>query len=180
MELEAVLRVRELLAEVDLRRDELIEYLHLIQDEYGCLSAANLAALAEVMKLSMTEVYEVASFYAHFDIVKEGEDAPPPHTIRVCDSIACQLAGAEKLLADLRAAKPKDTRILRAPCMGRCDSAPVAEVGHFHACHATCENILRALDDGKKHPVIPDYTDFAAYQNAGGYALLRACINERT
>ena len=157
------------------QRDRLIEYLHLIQDRHGCLSSAHLAALAEIMKLSMTEVYEVASFYAHFDIVKEGETAPPAHTIRVCESIACQLAGAEPLIAQLQTAATKDIRVLRAPCMGRCDTAPVAEVGHFHASHATCESLLSALADGKTDAHMPDFIDFAAYQKDGGYQLLADC-----
>ncbi len=171
-------RVVELLGEAVLRRDLLIEYLHLIQDEYGCLSAAHLAALADIMKLSMTEVYEVASFYAHFDIVMEGHAAPPPHTIRVCDSIACQLAGAEKLLAELTAATAKadDIRILRAPCMGRCDTAPVAEIGHFHADHASRESVLDAVAAKQTQALIPHYIDFEKYRADGGYRLLADCL----
>lgn len=172
----ALTRMRALLGELPLRRDLLIEYLHRIQDHYRCLSAAHLAALAQLMKLSMTEVYEVASFYAHFDIVKEGEVEPPAHTIRVCDSIACQLAGAEKLLADLRAAGLTDTRIVRAPCMGRCDAAPVAEVGHFHALNAGVDDLLDAVASGRTHPQTPACTDFDAYRAAGGYALLADCL----
>lgn len=167
-----------------LPRDMLIEYLHLIQDRYGCLSAAHLAALAEGMKLSMTEVYEVATFYAHFEVVKEGEAAPPRHTIRVCDSIACQLAGAEQLLAELKTATQTNSdpdsnsniRIVRAPCMGRCETAPVAEVGHFHATHATAESLLAAVATQRMHAEIPDFIDFAQYQKAGGYQLLAACL----
>ena len=140
------------------------------------ISTAHLAALAEIMKLSMTEVYEVASFYAHFDIVREGEAEPPAHTIRVCDSIACQLAGAEALIAELHAAQPEGVRILRAPCMGRCDAAPVAEIGHFHATHATCKSALGALADGQTHALIPDFIDFAHYQKDRGYALLTDCL----
>ncbi len=172
-------RVHGLLGGPPLRRELLIEYLHRIQDHYRCLSAAHLAALAEMMKLSMTEVYEVASFYAHFDIVKEGEAEPPAHTIRVCDSIACQLAGAEELIAELKAgpaADPGQVRILRAPCMGRCDAAPVAEVGHFHAVHATKDRLLEAVANDQTHAQIPDYTDFDAYQQTGGYQLLADCL----
>ena len=172
-------RVQALLGDAPVERDLLIEYLHLIQDQYRCLSSAHLAALADIMKLSMTEVYEVASFYAHFDIVKEGEAEPPAHTIRVCDSIACQLAGAERLIAELQAANPGGVRILRAPCMGRCDTAPVAEVGHFHATRATCEGLLKAVADGQTHAVIPDYADFDAYKQAGGYQLLADCLAEK-
>lgn len=171
------------LGEQSVQRDMLIEYLHLIQDHYRCLSAAHLAALAEIMKLSMAEVYEVASFYAHFDIVKEGEAEPPAHTIRVCDSIACQLAGAEQLIKELQTANPEgvrpEIRILRAPCMGRCDTAPVAEVGHFHATHATAAGLLDAVANGRTHAQIPDYTDFEKYRQAGGYQLLADCLAEK-
>ena len=173
---EARARVQALLGEQPLQRDMLIEYLHRIQDHYRCLSAAHLAALADLMKLSMTEVYEVASFYAHFDIVKEGEAEPPTCTIRVCDSIACQLAGAEELLRQLRAAKPANTRILRAPCMGRCEVAPVAEIGHFHEINATAESVLQAAAEGCVHAQLPDYIDFAQYRQNGGYRLLADCL----
>src|ERR1700754_3628991 len=112
------------------RRDLLIEHLHLIQDHYGHLSAAHLAALALEMKLALTEVYEVATFYAHFDVVKEGDQAPPAVTVRVCDSLSCAMAGAEGLLADLPGKLGRDVRVVRAPCMGACDRAPVCAVGH--------------------------------------------------
>ena len=131
--------VRALLGDAPRRRDLLIEYLHRIQDRYGHLSAAHLAALAEEMKLAMTEVYEVATFYHHFDVVKEGEAAPPAITVRVCDSIACELAGAHELLESLPAILGKDVRVLHAPCVGRCETAPVAVVGQNPVPHATAE-----------------------------------------
>ena len=126
--------VRTLLADRPRRADLLIEYLHLIQDKYNHLSSDHLAALAEELRLSQTEVYEVASFYAHFDIVKEGEDVPPSLTIRVCDSLSCELAGAQDLLRELgtKYNGSGKVRVLRAPCMGRCDTAPVLEIGHNH------------------------------------------------
>ena len=168
--------VRALLANRPRQRDLLIEYLHLIQDHYGALSAAHLAALAEEMRLAMAEVYEVASFYAHFDIVVEGE-APAPLTIRVCDSLSCELAGAQELLGALaNAADPTRVRVLRAPCMGRCDTAPVAEVGHHHVDHARVETVMATANAGHVHPDIPDYEDYAAYVEDGGYRLLRACL----
>src|SRR5687767_9505698 len=105
-------------------RDLLIEFLHRIQDRYGCLSAAHLVALAAEMKLAMAEVYEVATFYHHFDVVKEGDAAPPAITVRVCDSIACELAGSRELLAGLPAFLGPDVRVLHAPCVGRCEAAP--------------------------------------------------------
>ena len=121
--------MRALLTGKSRRRDLLIEHLHLIQYHYGHLSAAHLAALAAEMQLAMTEVYEVATFYAHFDVVKEGETPPPPVTVRVCDSLSCAMAGAEKLLADLPAKLGLRVRVVRAPCMGACDKAPVCAVG---------------------------------------------------
>src|ERR1700748_1647714 len=115
--------VAALLTDRSRRRDLLIEHLHLIQDKYGCISAAHLAALAAEMKLAQTEVYEVATFYAHFDVVKEDETPPPPVTVRVCDSLSCAMAGAEKLIAELPAKLGRNVRVVRAPCMGACDKA---------------------------------------------------------
>ncbi|MHA1128929.1 MAG: NAD(P)H-dependent oxidoreductase subunit E, partial [Alphaproteobacteria bacterium] len=161
--------IEQLLGARPRRRDLLIEYLHLIQDEYGHLSAAHLRALAEEMSLSMAEVYEVASFYAHFDIVKEGEVAPPLLTIRVCDSLSCEMAGAEKLLADLgEKYSAGEVRILRAPCMGRCDTAPVLELGHNHIDHANVEKVEASIKAGDTHAHIPDYEDHEAYVAGGG------------
>jgi len=172
----ALEEVKVLLGGSPTRRDLLIEYLHLIQDAYGHLSSAHLAALAAQMNISQTEVYEVATFYAHFDVVKEGETAPPATTIRVCDSIACQLAGAESLITQLESDTPESIRILRAPCMGRCDSAPVVEVGHNHVVHANAEHVIEVAQHGHTHPQIPEYTNYASYLEQGGYTLLKACI----
>src|SRR6188474_814042 len=121
--------VRALLGDRSRQRDLLIEYLHLIQDKYGHISAAHMAALAAEMQLSMTEVYEVATFYAHFDVVKEGQSPPPPVTVRVCDSLSCAMAGADRLLNDLPKHLGSGVRVARAPCMGGCDHAPVCAVG---------------------------------------------------
>ncbi len=124
------------------RRDLLIEHLHLIQDRYGHLSAAHLAALAAEMKLALAEVYEVATFYAHFDVVKEGETPPPPVTVRVCDSLSCAMAGAETAARAIFPAKlGRDVRVVRAPCMGACDRAPVCAVGHVQVFNATPDKI---------------------------------------
>ncbi|MCY4395195.1 MAG: NAD(P)H-dependent oxidoreductase subunit E [Rhodospirillaceae bacterium] len=173
-------RVRGLLGEAPRQRDLLIEYLHLIQDACGHLSAAHLAALAQEMKLSQTEVYEVATFYAHFDVVKEGETPPPALTVRVCDSISCMIAGADSLIDSLEAGTdPTAVRIVRAPCMGRCEAAPVAEVGHNHVVDATAERIDAVIRSGHTHPEIPPYQDLAAYREQGGYRLLQACLDGR-
>src|SRR6201991_3452635 len=126
----ALTEVRALLGDRPRRRDLLIEHLHLIQDRWGHLSERHLAALAEEMRLAMAEVYEVATFYAHFDVVREGETPPPALTVRVCDSLTCALHGGEALLAELRKTLGSDVRVVRAPCVGRCDMAPTAEVGY--------------------------------------------------
>ena len=129
--------IAALLGDRSRQRDLLIEHLHLIQDKYGHISSAHLTALAAEMKLSQTEVYEVATFYAHFDVVKEGETPPPPVTVRVCDSLSCAMAGADRLLKDLPKTLGPDVRVVRAPCMGACDHAPVCAVGHVQVMKAT-------------------------------------------
>ncbi len=165
-------QIRALLGGAARRRDLLIEHLHLIQDKYGHISAAHLAALAEEMKMAQAEVYEVATFYAHFDVVKEDEAAPPPVTVRVCENLSCNLAGAEKLIADLKATTGKDVRIVRAPCVGHCHTAPVAEVGHHFVDHADAATVTRAIAEHRHDPVIPKYKDLVAYRADGGYKIL--------
>ncbi len=166
--------VAAMLSGAPLRRDMLIEYLHRIQDRCGHLSAAHLAALAEAMRLAQAEVYEVASFYAHFDVVREGETPPPLRTVRVCDGIACEMAGAGELQEALAGSlDPAKVRVLSAPCMGGCDCAPVAAVGHNQVLSATAETVTAALKGVAS--VSPDMQGFAAYREAGGYALLEAC-----
>ncbi len=165
--------VRALLGEAPPRRDLLIEYLHLLQDRFGHLSAPHMRALAEELRISMAEVYEVASFYAHFDLVKEGETPPPALTIRVCDSLSCELAGAQALKTALEEGlNPAEVRVLRAPCMGRCDTAPVLELGHNHIDHATPEKVRAAIAAGETHARLPDYQTYESYAKAGGYAAL--------
>ncbi len=155
------------------RRDLLVEHLHLIQDKYGQISAAHLAALADEMKLSFAEVFETATFYAHFDIVKEGEPDIAPLTIRVCDSLTCAMLGGEVLLQHLQSRAGPRIRVVRAPCVGRCDTAPAAEVGHHFIDHATIESVLAAAKAGDTHPHLPDYIGFDAYVAGGGYTLLK-------
>jgi formate dehydrogenase beta subunit len=167
--------VRALLADRPRRADLLIEFLHLIQDAYGHLSAAHLRALAEEMRMSMAEVYEVATFYAHFDVVKEGETPPPALTIRVCDSLSCELAGAQALKSALESGlDASEVRVLRAPCMGRCDTAPVLELGHHHIDHATPEKVHAAIAAGHTHATVPEYEGYDAYIADGGYASLKS------
>ena len=141
----ALADIQALLTDRPRRRDLLIEHLHLIQDHYGHLSAAHLTALAFEMKMALTEVYEVATFYAHFDVVKDGLAPPPAVTVRVCDLLSCAMAGAEKLLAALPGKLGKDVRVLRAPCMGACDHAPVVAVGHLQTFNATADNVAAAV-----------------------------------
>jgi NADH:ubiquinone oxidoreductase subunit F (NADH-binding)/NADH:ubiquinone oxidoreductase subunit E len=169
---QAAEEVALLLGDRPRRRDLLIEHLHLIQDTYGQISAAHLAALADEMKLAFAEVFETATFYAHFDVVKEGEPNIPPLTIRVCDSLTCAMLGAEKLLRELQSAAGPGIRVVRAPCVGRCDTAPAAEVGHHFVDHASAESVLGAVKGGDTHAHLPDYVDYEAYVAGGGYALL--------
>jgi NADH:ubiquinone oxidoreductase subunit F (NADH-binding)/NADH:ubiquinone oxidoreductase subunit E len=172
------------------RRDLLIEHLHKIQDRYGCLAAPHLVALADEMKMAMAEVYEVATFYHHFDVVKEREIPPPAITVRVCDSIACELAGAHELLAKLPSLLGTGVRVLPAPCVGRCETAPVVVVGQNPIPHATVEGVTEAVEAGHlTHPganqagerpnfsiVTPGHIEYAAYRATDGYSLAASCI----
>ena len=162
-----------LLADQPRRRDLLIEHLHLIQDTYKQISAAHLAALADEMNLSFAEVFETATFYAHFDVVKEGEPNIPPLTIRVCDSLTCAVLGAEKLLQEVQNGAGPGIRVVRAPCVGRCDTAPAAEVGHNFIDRAGVAGVLAAAKAGDTHAHLPEYVDYDAYVADGGYTLLK-------
>ena len=169
----ALADVREILGDRPRRRDYLIEFMHLIQDRVGYLSVRHLHALAEEMKLAQTEVYEVATFYAHFTVVGENESPPPALTIRVCDSLSCELAGASQLKSALEEGlDPSEVRVLRAPCMGRCDTAPTLEIGHNHIDHADLDKVKAAIAADDTHVHMPDYQDLVAYQADGGYAVL--------
>ena len=170
--------VRTLLGNAPRRRDNLLDFLHRIQDRYGCLHTRHLAALALDMRLAQTEVFEVASFYAHFDLVHEGDPPPPPLTIHVCDGIACAMAGAEDLVRDLGQRLGPDTRIVRAPCMGGCDRAPSATANHTPIEPATPDTALAALN-GTYRGRIPTPRRFVEYRARGGYALLAACLEGR-
>ena len=172
----ALEEVRALLDGREHRRDLLIEHLHLIQDKYGHLSAAHLAALAQEMKLALTEVYEVATFYAHFDVVKDGGRPPPAVTVRVCDSLSCAMAGAERLLRELPHRLGRDVRVIRAPCMGACDRAPVCAVGHVQVMRATSDSVAAGLARGTHAHAHACKSPFDVYVGNGGYRLLRACV----
>jgi len=177
---EALQELQSLLGERSRARDLLIEHLHLIQDAYGHISAPHLAALAEEMKISQSEVFEVATFYAHFDVVKENETPPAPLTIRVCESLSCQLKGADALFEALATSSDSEQiRVLKAPCMGRCDSAPVVEVGHKHVAPGNLERVQAVIEGGEFHPEKTQHISLDAYLAKGGYQLLRDCIEKR-
>ena len=166
--------LEKILSPLDLRRDLLIEHLHKIQDYFGFLSEKNLALLAKILKLSKVEVYEVASFYAHFDIVKEGDIPPPKTTIRVCNSLSCQINGSTTLKNKIiKRFQDQDIRVLDAPCMGRCAFAPALEIGHFHVENANLEKVIEAIEKKWKSPIIPNYQSFYDYINKGGYQKLK-------
>jgi formate dehydrogenase beta subunit len=170
----ALAEVRALLGDAPRQRDLLIEHLHRINDRYGCLGAAHLAALAQEMRLALAEVYEVATFYHHFEVVKEGQAAPPALTVRVCDSISCELAGAHELLKNLSFGK--EVRVIPAPCVGRCEVAPCVVVHQNPIANATLEKVRAAVAKGKTSCDEPQYVDYAQYKKAGGYKLIGDCL----
>ncbi len=184
VDLQARADIAALLSGREIRRDLLIEYLHLIQDKYACLSAAHMAALAEQMKIAQAEVYEVATFYHHFDVVKEGEDAPQALTVRVCETLSCKMAGADDLLKKLPGILGKDVRVIAVPCIGRCSEAPAVCVGQNAFGHATAENVADAVRISSLPPrgggiagEGAGVTNLAAYESNGGYQTYLDVIN---
>ena len=170
----ALAQVQALLGDAPRRRDLLIEHLHRLQDHYGCLSSAHLTALAHEMRLAMAEVYEVATFYHHFDVVRDGA-APPSVTVRVCESLSCHLAGADALLRQLATEFGSDVRVVGAPSIGQCDGAPAVAVGRHVLRSADEASVGAALRDARVGEVIPDYIAYDRYRAAGGYRLLEQC-----
>ena len=179
----ALLEIQNLLANMPRRRDLLIEALHLIQDEFHFISAKHVVALAFEMKLSQAEVYEVATFYHHFDVIKEDQAPPPPLTVRVCESISCEMSGAKKLTEDLKKLFPigsvsnEKIRIQAVPCVGRCMDAPVAVVGKNPVDQATLESVKDCVEKNNIQPTLPKYVNFAEYQKSGGYQLFQDCLS---
>ncbi|PVV20593.1 MAG: NADH-quinone oxidoreductase subunit F [gamma proteobacterium symbiont of Ctena orbiculata] len=165
--------IRQLLGETPRRPDLLIEILHRIQDRMGYISVDHIAALAQEMDLSSAHIFEVASFYHHFDLVKQGQTPPPPLTIRVCDSISCNLAGAETLISDLQASLGHGIRLQRVPCVGRCQEAPLAVIGREPIPQADPAKVMQRLEASDGEPELPDYLDYTGYQDGGGYELLK-------
>lgn len=174
---QALAEVRETLGDLAPRRELLIECLHRLQDRYGHLSAEHLTALAELLDTSTAETYEVATFYHHFDVVRQGEESPPALTVRVCDSVTCAMFGADALVDALREGLGESVRVQRVPCVGRCDEAPIAVVGTNPVARANLEAVERVIREGDTRPALPDYIDYAAYREAGGYRTLAACVN---
>jgi NADH:ubiquinone oxidoreductase subunit F (NADH-binding)/NADH:ubiquinone oxidoreductase subunit E len=168
--------VQSLIGAPPYERPMLIEYLHKIQDAEGCLPAGHLHGLSELMRIPMAEVYEVATFYAHFDVVPDGAERPAKTTIRVCESLSCMLAGAEQLIAALQSEDMPNVRVVRAPCIGSCHTAPAAHVGHHHVDHATPESVKALALEGHVHPDVPKYQSYEDYVAAGGYKVLKACL----
>ncbi|MBL8662184.1 MAG: NAD(P)H-dependent oxidoreductase subunit E [Candidatus Odyssella sp.] len=175
----ALAEVQALLGARERRRDLLIEFLHLIQDRYGHLAARHLAALAEEMRLPQAEVYEVATFYAHFDVVLENETAPPAITVRVCESLSCAMAGSADLMERLTRNFGAGVRVVPVPCVGRCDGAPAVAVGQRHVAPAMVNAVAEAVNQRAVAPVVPDYPNLADYRKAGGYGVLADCLAGR-
>ena len=172
----ALVVVQELLGSESRQPDLLIEHLHKIQDRFGHLSAAHMAALAQEMRLSQTEVYEVASFYHHFDVVKEGGAVPAALTVRVCDGLSCEMAGARELIAKLPSLLGREVRVIAVPCIGRCEQAPAVVVGQNPVPNANPEAVAAAVAAGIIDHVPAGFIDLASYRAGDGYALLKACV----
>tara|TARA_B100000989_G_scaffold52319_1_gene34900 strand:+ start:9525 stop:11195 length:1671 start_codon:yes stop_codon:yes gene_type:complete len=173
---ESITLIRKLISHLPLKRDLLIEYLHLIQDKFNCIKKSNLAALSDIMKIPFSEAYEVATFYAHFDVIDNDTICPPDITIRVCDSLTCELNGSEEILNSLKKKYDKNkVRVLRAPCMGLCNYAPACEVGHNHIKKCTLSSIENAVDKKSVHASIVEGITFEDYKKNGGYQLLERC-----
>jgi formate dehydrogenase len=173
---QALSEVQALLGNAPRRRDLLIEFLHKIQDKYGCIRAPHLVALAREMNLATTEVYEVATFYHHFDVIKEGDIAPPALTVRVCDSLSCELAGAQTLLKQLKSALGPNVRVNPAPCVGRCEQAPVAVIGQNPVANATVDRVETEVAANRTRCPLAKCITYDAYRKKGGYDLAVECL----
>ena len=176
LEAAALAEIKALLGSAPRRRDLLIEHLHKIQDRFGCISAAHVVALAREMGLATAEIYEVATFYHHFDVVKDDAAVPPALTVRVCDSLSCELSGAQSLLDKLKSTLGAKVRVIPAPCVGRCEQAPVAVVGQNPLANATAENVKAAVGAGKIRCSVEKYIGFDAYRRKGGYNMAVECL----
>ena len=163
---------------ITIKRDELIEYLHLLQDKYGVLFDKHLVAFSEITKLSLSEIYEVATFYAHFNIIKNEESFEPIKVVRVCESLTCELFGAQKILKDLKNQDNKNIKIVPGPCMGRCDVAPTVCVGKNYVDHATVEKVIDTITKKDFDAKIPYYKSYEDYINDRGYLFTKKIDNK--
>ena len=172
--------IKSLINGTPVRRDLLIEYLHLIQDRFRCIKKKHLAALSDIMKIPFAEAFEVASFYAHFDVIDDDSPQPPEITLRVCDSLTCELKGSDVLIKNLKKKyhNSDKVRVLRAPCMGLCDHAPACEVGHNHLKECSIDSIETAIKTSNTHPQIIDGISLDSYISNGGYKTLRKCYEK--
>ena len=171
--------IKELVGNLHFDRSQLIEALHLIQDKFNCLSQRHLKSLSELFKLSQAEVFEVASFYHHFDIVKDGESLDHDLTIRICDGLSCEMAGAQHLIKNVKEIIDENKiRIQKVPCIGRCANAPAAQVGKKAVNNATPLKLLKFSKDDTA-PEIPDYQNLSDYIKIGGYECLKKVISKK-
>ena len=171
--------ISALLADLPRSRDQLVEALHLVQDRFRCIAPDHLVALAQEFRLSHAEVYETATFYHHFDVLSDGESPPPEITVRVCDSIACEMAGAVALITCLKDRLGDNIRVKAAPCMGACDRAPAVAVNQNQVLYADSEKVAAAVEAGLTGAVLPDYVGYETYRDSGGYGLLLDCLKGR-
>ena len=163
--------VSNLFQGINFRRDELIEYLHILQDKFGVLYDKHLVALSTIINLPLSEIYEVATFYAHFNIVKNSETFEPLQVVRVCESLTCELFGAHKLLEDLKSNENKNIKVVPGPCMGRCDVAPTVCVGKNYVDHASTQSVIETIKNKDFEALIPDYIELDQYKKDGGYKI---------
>ena len=163
---------------ITIKRDELIEYLHLLQDNYGVLFDKHLVALAEITKLSLSEIYEVATFYAHFNIIKDEQSFEPIKVVRVCESLTCELFGAQKILKDLEDQNNENIKIVSGPCMGRCDVAPTVCVDKNYVDHATAKKVIDTISKKDFDCKIPHYKSYEDYVKQGGYLFTKKIDNK--
>ncbi len=163
--------VSKLFSGLIFKRDELIEYLHILQDKFGVLYDKHLVALSTIINLPLSEIYEVATFYAHFNIIKNSKDYNPVNVIRVCESLTCELFGAHKLLQDIKKLENKNIKVVPGPCMGRCNVAPTVCVGKNYVDEANFDKVKKTIDEKTFDPFIPDYINLSSYKKNGGYEI---------
>ena len=163
--------VSKLFSGLIFKRDELIEYLHILQDKFGVLYDKHLVALSTIINLPLSEIYEVATFYAHFNIVKDSKDYNPVNVVRVCESLTCELFGAHKLLQDIKKLENKNIKVVPGPCMGRCNVAPTVCVGKNYVDLANFDKVKKTIDEKTFDPFIPDYINLSSYKKNGGYEI---------